>query len=121
MKQFYISKFSEKYYQNYNDDLELKRPLSVTTIDRGIILPARETTLEDEFFYHGGVLDNNNNFVPLSATKHHCAAKALLNGYPLSEEPSYCDETVIYGGILYEHYGHVLLESISRLWYLYQT
>ncbi len=117
MKQFYISKFSEKYYQNYNDDLELKRHLSVTTIDQGIILPARETAIGDEFFYHGGVLDSNNNFVPLSATKRHCTVKALLSGYELTEEPQYCDETVIYGGILYEHYGHVLLESISRLWY----
>lgn len=51
MKQFYISKFSEKYYQNYNDDLELKRPLSVKTIEQGIILPAQELTIQDEFAY----------------------------------------------------------------------
>ncbi len=115
---FYITDYSEKYYKDYNTDTEVKRPLKVEEIEDGTILPAKEVPLGlNNVCYQGGVLDKNRNFIVASATLRNNPEKALESAYEIDEEPEYCDETVIYGGVLYEFYGHVLLESMARLWY----
>ncbi len=113
----YVTKLSEKFYEDCNKDFELKRPLKIEEVEKGIILPAKEIVKEHDFIYKGGVLNSNKEFIKLSAVNRNIENKSLQEGYELTEEPSYCDETVIYGGILYEFYGHVLLESLNRLWY----
>ncbi len=115
MAELYITDFSRKYYEDYDRDLEIKRPLTTREVERGIILPAREIPCDEDYAYLGGVLDEEHNFVPESATGAR-QVKHLKGGYALEKPPVYRDEIVIYGGILYEFYGHVLLESSSRLW-----
>ncbi len=68
----------------------------------------------------GGVLDETKHFVEESATVRDIPDKALLDGYEIKDLPQYRDEIVIYGGILYEFYGHVLLETSTRLWYYFK-
>ena len=104
MAEFYISEVSKKYYENYDKDCEIKRDLNVCEIENGIILPAKEISCNDDFAYIGGVLDSNRNFVKESSTFRDKPEKALLDGYEINEQPRYIDETVIYGGILYEFY-----------------
>ncbi len=120
MNRFFITEFSRKYYEDYDRDLEIKRPLRVTEVEAGVILPAVEIPCKDNTAYLGGVLDKNGNFVPESATPRNKPEKALTAGYALDKEPAYRDETVIYGGVLYEFYGHVLLETSARLWYYFK-
>ena len=117
MNTLYITKISEKYYKEYDLDREIKRPLNVTEIENGIIIPAKEIPCMGDCAYIGGVLDNNKNFVKESSTFRDKPQKALLDGYEVNETPEYKDEVVIYGGVLYEFYGHVLLETLARLWY----
>lgn len=121
MTKFYISEISKKYYENYDKDCEIKRDLNVCEIENGIILPAKEIPCNDDFAYIGGVLDSDKNFVKESSTFRDKSEKALLDGYAITEQPRYIDEIVIYGGVLYEFYGHVLLETMSRLWYYYKS
>lgn len=113
----YVSETSLKYYKDYSSDIEIKRPLNVKEVNDGIILPAVEHNYKEDFIYYGGVIDRNHNFVKESQTRRHIEEKSLLDGYPLKTQPIYKDEIVIYGGILYEFYGHVVLETLSRLWY----
>lgn len=119
MASFYITKAAEKYYTDYNLDKEIKRPLNVVEVEGGIILPLKAIDYHTDNEIHlGGVLDANKNFCPLSST-HRAGSdfRSLKNGYKISEPIKYKNEIVIYGGVLYEFYGHVLLESMARLWY----
>ena len=121
MAKFYVTEVSKKYYENYDKDCEIKRELNVTEIENGIIIPAKEIPCRNDFAYIGGVLDSDGEFVKESSTYRDKPEKALLDGYEINEQPRYIDETVIYGGVLYEFYGHVLLETMARLWYYYKS
>ncbi len=102
---------------NYIDD----RPKGVKEIKNGIILPLRET--EDSpkkhvTYYSGGVTDSDYNFVSgferLREEKmNFCCVESYV---PDSIVKS--DNTVIFGGILLAHFGHILAESVSRLWWI---
>ena len=123
MQNFYITEYSKKYYTEYDVDKEIKRPLKVEEVNRGIILPLKVINdYEPDEFHQGGVIDKNGCFCSLSGTKRYGTDyRSLQSGYELEDDPEYCDETVIYGGVLYEFYGHVLLETMSRLWYYYKS
>ena len=119
MQKFYITEFSKKFYKDYENDAEIKRPLKVEEYDKAVILPIKviNDTKADEY-HQGGVIDKDGRFCPLSGTKRKGTDyRSLQSGYETNAEPEYKDEIVIYGGILYEFYGHVLLETMSRLWY----
>lgn len=119
VKPLYITKASEKYYTDYFEDKEIKRALQVDEIENGIILPLIVINEYKTNEYHkGGVIDSNGNFCKLSGTKRlGTDFRMLQEGYTPDIKPEYKDETVIYGGVLYEFYGHVLIETMARLWY----
>ena len=115
----YINKASEKYYADYNKDLEIKRDLKVEEVEKGIILPLKAIDYYTDHEIHlGGVIDENRRFCELSST-HRAGTnfRSLKNGYEINEAPEYKDEVVIYGGVLYDFYGHVVLETMARVWY----
>ncbi len=69
----------------------------------------------------GGIIDNNDCFFEPSAHIHELdtATGSLKSGYKFNpQDVKHQSETVIYGGLLYEHFGHFLVESVSRLWYV---
>lgn len=101
-------------------------PLAIDRIDGGIIHPlewAGEKIVEDSFY--GGVTDSILNFNLLSLTKRVSPSKFKWSyqdwffgakpGLNLSEMP-YVDEDVVFIGALSDHYGHFILEGLSRLW-----
>lgn len=120
MSRLYIEENSKKYYEIYDNDMEIKRELHSTIINKGIILPIKEVEYNSDYIYLGGVI-TDKGFAQESSTYRDKKEKALLDGYKINFTPKYCDETVIYGGVLYEFYGHVLLETMSRLWYYYKS
>ena len=103
-------------YRNYHSN----RELNVQEVENAIILPNREIKNGE---YAGGVCDSNFNFI----------AGFLRNGKYSKERPGYygvgscyyvdkkklkvIDETVIFGGIIVGHFGHFILEGMSRLWW----
>lgn len=101
----------------FDDIYEIKRRLNIKIINNGIIIPAIEVKLSDNFIYKGGVLDEKGNFINESSTYRDRETKSLRSSYKISLNTEYVNETVIYCGLLYEFYGHVLLETMSRLWY----
>lgn len=117
--QLYVSSFSKQFYQNYTEKTQITRSLNVTSIDNGIILPVKVfNDYTKEEYHQGGVIDQTGEFVEESSSyRSGTDFRSLKSAYSFVEKPEYKDETVIYGGVLYEFYGHVLLESLSRLWY----
>lgn len=114
-----IEKDKKHNYIN-NDDLK------VEIIDNGIIHPLELSdtkTMENK--QYGGVTDENLNFIELSLNKRitlpddkdyddlYTGANKNYN----KEEIEYIDEEVVFIGPFHSHYGHFLLESLSRLWF----
>lgn len=62
-------------------------------------------------FGRGGVVDSSGAYVPLSAIP------GRVDGAYLFEHPDYQDKKVVYCGYLVNHWGHFLIEAVTRLWY----
>jgi len=138
------------YVENINDyirdcsrDCYIEETPIVSIIENGIILPKKWNV--DKIC--GGVCDaqgifitgkpelkysdNNNDSrdFPIFQTdedesKIQYFKKLLEYGggaYTISNEIAYVNKTVVWGGELTDHYGHALLESLSRMWYFLEN
>lgn len=119
--------------EKYKDGLTLPmrksyfsdRRLNVREVEKGIFLPRR--------FSHGrvsgGVCDENFNFITghqilnVRIRDNHGDDRHIWGSYEVpAEDIVYIDETVLYGGSLIEHPGHLITESFAdRLWWLVQN
>ena len=115
---------SRRFYFNRPEDYEpalLKkhfsdRKLEVKVVEKGIILPARP--IEGTRNYEGGVCDKDFKFIAGHHRTKHCWYK-LESSYVIDKnEITYLDEDVIFGGALMGHFGHFILECLTRLWYV---
>ena len=75
------------------------------------ILPLRRDPSFGLLFGKGGVVDCDGNYVELSSIPLR-----VQHSYPF-ENPEYRDEKVVYCGYLVDHWGHYLIEGVTRLWY----
>lgn len=96
--------------------------LKVQQVPEGLILPVRR--IPDpciEPVYEGGVIDAQGHFVAgsIRITKENPGYIAVVRGYEArSEEILHSREEVIFGGMALDHFGHFLVESMSRLWFV---
>ena len=94
--------------------------LEVKVVERGIILPSRKIKFGT---FQGGVCDENLNFVAGNKRKYaeRGGFNTIESAYEVAREDIIqLDEDVIFGGLLAEHFGHFLTESLCRLWYVIQ-
>ena len=66
----------------------------------------------------GGVLDENGQYVNISATSQE---NLMPCGYELEREPKFYDESVIYLGYYIMQWGHFLVDIVPRLWFFQQN
>ena len=111
------------------------RSLNVREVERGIFLPTQlvyepdEET--DETFHkvphlrsYGGVCDENLNCIAghqlLNPRNISMENRNIWGSYDVQPENiTYIDETVLYGGTLIEHPGHLIAECFAdRLWWI---
>ena len=110
------------------------RSLNVREIERGIFLPTqgvmevdKYTNKLEEYISYGGVCDENFNFIAghqLHSTRNiDLDARHITGSYKVDpEKVIYVDETVLYGGTLIEHPGHLISEcAADRLWWIAQN
>ena len=79
------------------------------------ILPLRRDPSFGLLFGKGGVVTEQGEYLPLS-----CIPGRVQHAYPV-EKPEYRDETVVYCGYLVNHWGHFLIEGVTRLWYFLEN
>ena len=79
------------------------------------ILPLRRDPSFGLLFGKGGVVDCDGNYVELSAIPLR-----VQYSYPF-ENPEYRDEKVVYCGYPVNHWGHYLIEGVTRLWYFLEN
>ena len=93
--------------------VEIREDPEVWTGENAVILPLRRDPALQ--FGRGGVVDQDGTYVSLSSIPLR-----IDHGYPF-QEPDYRDETVVYCGYLIDHWGHFLIEGVTRLWYFIEN
>ena len=110
------------------------RSLNVREVERGIFLPTRgiyevDRTLgtRESYKAYGGICDENFNFIAghqlFNPRSMDIDGRHILDSYRVEpENVAYADETVLYGGTLIEHPGHLIIECFAdRLWWIAQN
>ncbi len=99
-------------FENTHHMYRVDRPMACQTVSRGIVLP-QKTVDQGPMWGLGGVCDEKNQFVELSA---YDGGWATHGGAYVWDEETYCDEDVVYFGMFFNHWGHFLIDLLGRLW-----
>lgn len=95
----------------YEAPFPMRRELRLWRGEQATILPRRYYDSDHLTNGRGGVADRDGQYVELSAN-----GSRLRGSYPV-ENADFRDEKVVYCGYMFQHWGHFLVESVTRLWY----
>ncbi len=110
-KKQYISESKKQYYS--------KKKLHVDIIDRGIVLPVSMKDGVHTSQGAGGVIYESGEYVQSSAQLAYNMIDRVNGSYDISNyDVEYIDETVVYLNFFYKHWGHFIIDIVSRLWYV---
>lgn len=104
-------KKAEKLRQWVDAEIEVRTEPEIWQGRNATILPLRRDPSFGLLFGKGGVVDCDGNYVAMSAIPGR-----VQFDYPF-ENADYKDEKVVYCGYLVNHWGHFLIEGVTRLWY----
>lgn len=116
-----LTKFEKQISASYirNEELGCK------TIENGIILPLRKIeSLGGDGTFEGGVCDESFNFLAGYKRRNDKKFNSLecVRSYKVdSEQLDKVDEDVVFGGVAYSHFGHFLVETLNRLWWVVEN
>ena len=95
----------------YDAPVEIRQEPAIWQGEQATILPLRRDPSFGLLFDKGGVVDCQGQYVDLSAIPGR-----VQFAYPF-ENPETREETVVYCGYMVNHWGHFLIEGVTRLWY----
>ena len=117
--QKYYTHNPEKWHERFTKIPILPEPC-VKVEKNAVILPLRRrndvTSLQGG--YEGGVCTAHYAFI--TGHQRDKTGKILNYSCLRAYRPQACayrEETVIYGGVLFGHFGHFILDALARLWY----
>ena len=99
----------------------------VQIVKNGIILPVKRVRQSSAVVSQGGVCDCEGSFI--EGHKNQIADDGFLIGprysitsaYQIDEKEYHINETVVYGGVICDHFAHVIAESLSRMWWFLEN
>ena len=98
----------------FGKDHFVDRKLHFKIIERGTILPHKHFFVNGKWNWgFGGIVDKRNEFVKSSFVANDRGA-----AYTPTEELQHNPATVVYLGLFYPVWGHVITDNIRRLWFL---
>lgn len=113
--QYLRPKKAEALKKWYDEPLAVTEEPAVWRGEQATILPLRRRAEDGLLFGRGGVVDREGNYVDMSSIEGR-----VQFAYPV-ENPEYRDERVVYCGYLVDHWGHFLIEGVTRLWYFLEN
>lgn len=124
-KRLYTSS-NTKWEIAYDTKWELKTTLGSKVVSNGLILPLKKDkkVQTTNGIFEGGVCTASLQFIGGLERKFSKknANWSCYKGYQISqEELIYDDETVIFGGVLIPVFGHVIADSLTRLWWVVEN
>jgi hypothetical protein len=92
---------------------------TVSVVDDAVFIPGSAAAGNGQPKYTGGIVNAEGRAID-TAQMHRKGGKRVGGlAEPVNVAPEReIDEDVIYLGLLFNHYGRVLLESLARVWYL---
>lgn len=110
----YLNTWCKHYRIQYNSNRKLKERV----VENGIILPNKVVGNK----IYGGICDEHFNFISGHATHSaelHPGSRHISGSYKVPDnEIEFVDETVVYGGTMIDHPGHLIVESFAdRIWW----
>ncbi len=114
----------QKWIDACSKDYLSKEKTKVQKVKNGIILPLKKSdsstysgkymggVCDEKFNFLGGLIRNINKKINYSCEEAYEVDKS---------EIKYYDEEIIFGGVIISTFGHFILESLSRLWYLVEN
>lgn len=123
-KRLYIAEEVKSVYEgvtsrNYYDVCSVE----CEEVEEGFVLPLKKS-IDDSgtSYFRGGVTDSRGVFVEMSRHWRGSKGGSLTEGYDFSlKDAEIVPKEVLYGGIFVNHFGHFLMESTNRLWYLIEN
>ena len=96
-----------------------KRDLAVLEIKNGVFLPWKEPPKNGPLHGIGGVVDEEGNYVDLSACLACGETRDRFRGsYPFDASTiKKVDETIVYLGLFHKQWGHFLVDFVPRIWF----
>ena len=98
----------------HNSPFFEKEELHASSFDDATILPLRQDRGTKLKYGRGGVV-KDNSYIPESGIE------SRYGGYYSCDRVEYSQETVVFCGPLHRQWGHFLLESTARLWYVFEN
>ena len=118
----FYTEYAPKWEKAAQEARVLDTELNVNIYEDAIVLPLRkriEPKCNDFNGWHeGGVCARDYTFLAGLDRKYprNDANWGCIKGYT-PDKTLYRNETVIFGGILIDHFGHNLVDCLSRMWY----
>jgi len=126
MDQLYGSSIMQKkYISEKNTNYQKSDKLKIKIVENGLVIPL-EKSIKNDFSFYGGVYDYDMNLIDLSLNTRrsppsfnyqynewYCGYNSDILNFKIKEE----SKTVVFLGAFHSHFGHFILESISRLWF----
>lgn len=97
--------------KSYENNLASRQDLTCSRVQNATIMPLKNINGD----FKGGVVTNSNEYIESSGIKK------VYGGVYQFDAPEVKNERVIYCGYFVKHWGHFLMESVSRLWYFFEN
>lgn len=97
--------------------VELAEPC-LTLAKNATIVRSRPVSNYPPVQHHAAVYDSSGEIIPHSQVLRGVEQACIVGHVPGRDiaPVEHVDEDVIYGGFVFTHFGHILLESLARLW-----
>lgn len=116
---------ADDWRTDWNEALRFLPPPRVKDFENACLLPLEWLGTEEAIRhmppwlpFRGGVCDSAGGFVAGHRRSffNPNSCFSALSAHP-GGKPVYRDEDVVFGGVLHGHWGHLLVDSTSRLWF----
>lgn len=91
--------------------------LQVAEADNAVVLPCRDINGKK----CAGVVDAEGKYIELSGFEALSPVDSWGGSYEIPEDIKTVDESVVYFGRFWRHWGHFLMDMVSRLWYVLEV
>jgi len=103
------------YTENCCRDWFIKEPTKLQSLKNGIIFPATASGASGGI--QGGVCDAKGSFIAGHKVNYFQPERDIEYTGTVPEDLHHVCETVVYAGYFNNHYGHTIVEFISRMWW----
>ena len=114
----FYTRFNNSWEVEFNRIIYPENSPSVRSFNNAVLLPLRRRKDMHVKAFEGGVINDRGKFVAgvQRSRKNFHLTFSCNQGYKV-ENARYVDEKVVFGGVIFGHFGHTLIDTCTRLWH----